>query len=246
VGYKDTLAAILHPFKNYIDLVAIENEENNLNYHARDINGYLKELRAAKTVCDSMGLAVTNGGITMAELKLAYYHDLKDAGQTAAAQAWLVNAFGTSNPAAVNSANSLSRLADTRQCMSGYDSMNLTYFNEHLYAPIQNTGVKTTSGRCGGTGVIEDTLSTGFGLDTLMEWGVRSTGLPTITNEVGVRKKSTQSINDILTYFFTKPIPMFAWFSGEGGAGGETLHNADGTLTLLGQYFLFKLQIYGY
>jgi hypothetical protein len=72
-NYKSTLSAILDKYQP--TLIAIENEEININYHSGSINKYLNELSTAIPIVHSKGLKITNGGITERPLNVLVWKD---------------------------------------------------------------------------------------------------------------------------------------------------------------------------
>ena len=73
ITYKTKLLALLKRFSKTPVIVIIENAPNDKSVYSGNAQRYLNMLRAAKTVCDGLGIKVADGGCTSASVMYLVY-----------------------------------------------------------------------------------------------------------------------------------------------------------------------------
>jgi len=69
--------------------VAIENEEDNFQYHSGTPQDYLNELKTAIPIIHAAGMKVTNAGITSRAIAYLVYTDFLQRGMRSEAEAYM-------------------------------------------------------------------------------------------------------------------------------------------------------------
>ncbi len=144
-AYSKTLNAVLDKYKP--EVVVIENEEDNPNYHQGSADDYITELKTGIQVAHSKGLKVTNGGITVREICLIIYDDLLQSGQKDKAISFAQKAFPPNFATRLSGGGDpmrnpqISRQIEFgRKIIATYKDLDLDYVNFHWYEPVQARG----------------------------------------------------------------------------------------------------------
>ena len=126
------------------ELVAIENEENNLFYYNVNPQAYLKELGAAIEVLHAKGIKVTNGGIVSRTILLLVYEDyltrgLKKEAADYASRA-MIQDLTNDFPGLQKHKIIQKQMSMIKQLLEGYRKLPLDYVNFHWYEPVSGRG----------------------------------------------------------------------------------------------------------
>ena len=229
IGYERALAADLdatHP-----RLVTIQNEEDGLQFWSGTPQDYLHELADAVRVAHAKGYEISNGGVTAAGVKLAYWHFLWISGRRAAADAFARRSLGPGVARAGTIADDLpdsanpdrpilarmqlmrNKLARVETLIAGYRATGIDYVNFHWYE----------SGP-------ED-------LRAVATWLSQITGLPAICNEMGQDSNSPETVDALLAMAETLHLPWVIWFAIDGNGPAVGLADQGGALRANGQAF---------
>ena len=230
-AYSKSLNAILDKYKP--EVVVIENEEDNPNYHSGDADDYINELKTAIQIAHSKGLKVTNGGITFREVCLIVYDDMMQHGQQDKANDFAQKVFA---PALLqrlgkNSNPQIQRQVDFgRKVIAAYKTLDLDYVNFHWYEPIKARG-KAGINR-------EDTVVDTQIFDFVANYLKTATGKPVMTNEFGVFNNSTSIVKGLLQAAREAGLSYAIFYSSDGGEGKAVgLQNGQGQLKDNGNAF---------
>lgn len=200
------------------ELVIIENEEINPNYHSGPMSDYVGMLQTASPIVHAKGLKLADGGIYGTGLNILTFRYRKVIyGQIDA------DAFGnlTMTTAQHNAANNpgsnltLEALATKVQAVLDA-SAYLDYINIHPYEVIDPSVVDPAPVTTITPGVVA----------AYQEFILAETGLPTITNETGQRDNvQPVLVTNILTNFDGLNFPYVLWFDGVGADGAQPLND---------------------
>jgi hypothetical protein len=210
------------------ELIVIENEELNSNYHSGAITQYFTMLATAQPIVHSYGLLMTNGGIYGLGLYILTYRYLVSTyGQSTA------DAFGNNcmRPNAVlaaknpNSNPTIEAYATLMQQTIDGEKNYIDIWNIHPYEDLNPNDTPDE--------VLSKTAFTPYVIQRVQEYLAATTGLPVMTNETGVR---TNIQADLVTSMINNDIDLqlqyIIYFDGYGaGADAQPLHNL-GTTTL--------------
>ena len=198
-------------------VVAVENEEINVNYHKGPMSDYISMLKVALDVCHSKGIKVTNGGIYGGQLDILTYRYLQTKGQKRA-DSFANNCMenfqikAAQNPGSNPDLEFKVRQLDT--LLNFYD--NLDYVNIHVYEPFDPYVTNTQKVNTSTPVVIPD----------IQEYLKVRTGRPVITNETGQRDNTNPDlVTSMLQLYDHLNFPYVIWFSGEGGRGAQPLYD---------------------
>ncbi|MEP6512522.1 MAG: hypothetical protein ABJA79_01540 [Parafilimonas sp.] len=229
--YKRTLNDILSTYKP--EVVVIENEEYNPTYHTGTAQQYINELKVAIEVAHSIGLKVTNGGLTARVMTMMVWKDYRDRGLKAEADNF---ARRTMSPDLLADLPELTKhksiangVRQFNDLLEAYKNLDIDYINFHWYEPI---GQRTNANAR--TAAHIDTKALGEAIEYIQ----RKTGKPVITNEIGQFNQSPDIVKDILEKCVELKLPYIIWYSGDGGEGkAVALTNLDGSMRENGRVF---------
>ena len=224
-SYTSVMEQVLTKYRP--EVVVIENEETNLNYHSGSMQQYIAMLTAAIPVAHGKGLKITNGGIT-GEAAYLVWQDYMTTGQTAKADDYAKRTFPPSVYASLPTLSvylqTKMKMADT--LLTAYKSMNLDYLNFHWYGdPRQpNNGPYNPA--------VDTTHINTQSLAELIDYLKRKTGKTIITNEIGEKYYSPGYVTDILQVTLDLKLPYVLWYSGDGEDrfDAKGLHSGNGAL----------------
>jgi hypothetical protein len=233
-AYAKTLNAVLDKYKP--EVVVIENEEDNPNYHQGTADAYINELKTGIQVAHSKGLKVTNGGITVREICLIIYDDLLQSGQRDKAISFAQKAFPPNFAARLSGGGDLERnpqlgrqIEFGRKIIATYKDLDLDYVNFHWYEPVQARGKNIDK-----SGISFDPSTFAYVVNYLKE----KTGKPVMTNEFGVLDPSPDLVKGLLKAAKDANLSYAIFYSADGGEGkAVALQNAGGDLRDNGQAF---------
>jgi hypothetical protein len=225
-SYKSRLTNILIDCKG-VKCVTLENEETNNIYHSGDGPGYVVQLAAASEICRSMGITITNGGLTNPGLQIACYRWLVTNNKTVEAKDFYDKCMDsrTKKAAKYRGTNKdLDAKADeTAYLLSNYGKL-VDFVNFHWYEPlIKSTGI------LGFNFIPNNTSSVTPGALKQVSSYIRSmTGLDAISNEVGITNENEKLVTSVLKDFAANNIKTLVWFSAT-SENGTTDPLNDGT-----------------
>jgi hypothetical protein len=230
-AYAKSLNSILDKYKP--EVVVIENEEDNPNYHSGDADDYINELKTAIQVAHSKGLKVTNGGITFREVCLIVYDDMVQQGKKQEAIAFAKKVFP---PAVLRRLDNASMPAVKRQLdfgrkiIAAYKTLDLDYVNFHWYEPIKSRGQQGTDA---GDTTVDPKI-----FDFIANYLQTKTGKPILTNEFGVFNTSPSLTLGLLKAVRSAGLRYAIFYSADGGTGrAVALQNGLGELRSNGEAF---------
>jgi Holliday junction resolvasome RuvABC endonuclease subunit len=184
-SYRQKLTEITNTYQP--EVIAIENEEINNNYHRGSMADYINMLKVALEVCHAKNIKVTNGGIYGSALEVLTYRYLQTKGQNRA------DSFGNNCmetfqiKAAQTPGKNLTLEAEVRRIdtlLNFYG--NLDYVNLHLYEPFAPAIYKDA------TKAAKVTTSTPVVIADLQEYIIARTGKQAMTNEIGQRNNTSR------------------------------------------------------
>jgi len=221
-AYSKSLNSILDKYKP--EVVAIENEEDNPNYHAGSADDYINELKTAIEVAHSKGLKITNGGITLREICLIIYDDYVQRGQKDKAMDFAKRVFP---PMLLQRLNNLDnpmvarQLEFGRKIIAAYKTPDLDYINFHSYEPVRARGQAAKANSA------FDPQAFAFVVNYLKT----TTGKPVLTNEFGTFNTSPELTKNLLQAVKDGGLSYAIFYSADGGTGkAVALQNASGDL----------------
>lgn len=217
VTYRQNLTSVLNAYQP--EVVVIENEEINKNYHTGSMLDYINMLKVALSVCHPKGLKVTNGGIYGSSLEILTYRYLQTKSQARA------DSFGNNcmSPFQVKAAQNPGSNPNLEYDVNRLDTLlafypNLDYVNVHLYEPF-DPDVTDDSKVATPTPVV---------IPDIQEYLTVRTGRTVITNETGQRNNTNpQLVTGMLQEYDQLKFPYMVWFSGDGNDGAQPLYDLN-------------------
>ncbi|CAN5178386.1 hypothetical protein BH11BAC6_BH11BAC6_08960 [soil metagenome] len=216
ISYRNIFTQIVNKYQP--EVIVVENEEINPNYHSGPMADYLNMLTVALDVCHAKGIKVANGGIYGSALEILTYRYLQTKGQNRA-DSFGNNCMTTYQVKAAQTPNSNPTLEkDVRQMdtlMNFY--VNLDYVNIHMYEPFDPDVTQPEL----------VTTRTPIVIADIQEFLKVRTGKPTMTNETGQRNNRTPGlVVTMLAEYDRLLFPYAIWFSDEDAqAGATSLYN---------------------
>lgn len=228
-AYESALAADLdatHP-----RLVTIQNEEDGLQFWNGTPQDYLHELTDAVHVAHAKGYEISNGGLSVGGVLLAYWHYLWSSGQRAAADAFARSSLGPGVFRSASIAGDLPNGADPRRpilartpllrnklarveaLIAGYRASGIDYINFHWYEIGPDN------------------------LQAVATWLSQTTGLPAICNEMGQDSNSPETVDALLGMSENLHLAWVIWFAIDGKGPAVGLANQGAALRANGQAF---------
>jgi len=192
--------------------IAIENEEDNFQYHSGTAQDYLNELRTAIPIVHAAGIKVTNAGITAPGIAYLVYHDLLEHGMRSEAQAYM-----NSTQLQLDKPWIKRKGEFARQTLAAYKSIDIDFVNFHWYGKSNDVSA----------------------LKTTIEYLKKVTGKPVVTNEIGQYDNSPETVKAIIRLCRQEQMPYVIWYSGLKGGGGKavSLQDITGALKPNGEAF---------
>ncbi len=228
-NYATVMGQVLTKYQP--EVVVIENEETNMNYHSGSMQQYIAMLNAAIPVAHSKGLKITNGGIT-GEAAYLVWQDYINTGQTAKADDYAKRTFPPSVYATLPNLGAFiqSKMKMADSLLTAYKTMDLDYLNFHWYGdPRQpNAGAYNPA--------VDTAHINTASLSELVDYLKRRTGKTPITNEIGEKYYSPGYVTDILQATLDLKLPCVLWYSGDGEDrfDAKGLQSGNGTLRPMG------------
>ncbi len=230
-AYSKQVNSILDKYKP--EVVVIENEEDNPNYHSGDADDYINELKTGIEIAHSKGLKVTNGGITYREVCLIMYDDMMQRGKQQEANEFAQKVFP---PAMIMRINNTSnpqikhQLEFGRKIIAAYKTLDLDYVNFHWYEPVKARGANGTNKN--------DTIVDTKIFEFVANYLKTTTGKPVMTNEFGVFNTSPSLVKGLLQAVYNANLGYAIFYSSDGGVGkAVALQNVSGDLRENGMAF---------
>lgn len=224
VAYSKAVNSILDKYKP--EVVVIENEEDNPNYHAGSADDYINELKTGIQIAHAKGLKVTNGGITVREVCLIIYDDYMQHGQQQKAKDFAARVFPDALLQRLNNLHNpqIARQVEFgRKIIAAYKTLDLDYVNFHWYEPVRGRGKM-------GNDVNDTTLDESI-FTSVVNYLKTVTGKPVLTNEFGVFNTSPALVKGILKAAYDAKLSYAIFYSADGGVGkAVALQNAIGEL----------------
>lgn len=234
-AYGTTINNILNTISRP-EIIVIENEEINPNYHSGPMSDYVGMLATASPIVHSFGLKITNGGIYGVGLDILtwrYFNSVgnivqRDLGAQAMTPAQISAAANPgSNPTADANAAKVQAVLDA--------SIYLDYINIHPYEVLDEYVADPSVVTNITPGVIA-----GYQAFILAE-----TGLPTITNETGQRDNSQPDlVTNMLTEYVSLGFDYVVWFDGIGAGGALPLQEQTAPFALFDNGIAFRDFVY--
>jgi len=212
-NYKQLLSNAISSFKGKKPVaIAIENEEDNFQYHSGTPEDYLNELRAAIPIVHAAGIQVTNAGITAPAIAYLVYNDLLEHGKRSEAQEYINNTQLQMDKPWLRRKGEFAK-----QTLEAYKNMDIDFVNFHWYGKSNDVSA----------------------LKTTIEYLKRITGKPVITNEIGQYDNSPETVKAIVRLCRQEQMPYVIWYSGLKGGGGKavSLQDITGALKPNGEAF---------
>ncbi len=237
------IAKVIKTFRPY--LVAIENEEENENYHTGPAQDYINELNTATAALHVNNIKVMNGGLTEDVLCILTYRNYLSQGLTAQANDFakrtMPQAIINDLPNLANNPQLANRVAFTDSLLQAYKNMSFDYVNFHWYEPVLARWTNAAPNADAATQV--DTRA----MNEVITYLRDATGKPVISNEVGELNTSPAIVQDMMQQFRTSNLPYVLWYSGDGTvtngmSKAVALNNSDGSLRSNGVAFKDFLQ----
>ncbi|MEP6683545.1 MAG: hypothetical protein ABJA35_09805 [Parafilimonas sp.] len=230
-AYSKSLNSILDKYKP--EVVVVENEEDNPNYHSGDADDYINELKTAIEIAHAKGLKVTNGGITFREVCLIVYDDMAQHGQKQKADEFAQKVFPPALLQRLNNASNpivKKQLEFGRKIIAAYKTLDLDYVNFHWYEPIRSRGAQSVD--------INDTTVDPKVFSFVANYLKTTTGKPVLTNEFGVFNTSPSLVKGLLQAARNADLGYAIFYSADGGTGrAVALQNSLGELRSNGAAF---------
>ncbi len=230
-SYSKTLSSILDKYKP--EVVVIENEEDNPNYHTGDANDYINELKTGIQIAHSKGLKVTNGGITYHEVCAIIYDDMMQHGKEQEAKEFANKVFPPAMLMRLSNASGPQikrQLEFGRKIIAAYKTLDLDYVNFHWYEPVKARGANGV----GKTDTIVDTKIFEF----VANYIKTMTGKPVMSNEFGVFNTAPSLTRGLLQAVYNSNLQYAIFYSSDGGEGrAVALQNLTGDLRENGAAF---------
>lgn len=209
------------------ELWAIEDEEDNQNFHSGPISDYIIEMTTASSIIHAAGGKCTNGGIHSNEICILVYYDMLDRGLITKAGQFKDRTFSDGmkayilNPSSQPDTTAAIELTDT--LIHAYKDAGMDYINLHWKEPLNGVGD-------GSSGVVG-------GYADVCEYLTRVGGLPVLSNELGIKNSagSPQLVTDMLTQALQNNFAYAIWFNTDDD--GQILNEPDGTFTANGNAF---------
>ena len=219
--YKKTLGEVLD--KYHPELLVVENEENSSIFYTGTPEEYAVELSAAVEVAHSKGIKCTNGGMVSGLVALLVWDNYMQSGDTTSAWDFAQRAFSSSeiqilrSPTPTQKQQIDAQLDKGKRLLNVYRTSGIDYVNFHWY--------------------IADSMAFGEAAKFLHS----ATDLQPITNEMGQRDLSPNTVVQLLTKVVELNLAYAVWYSIDTYSGGDTtayaLQNPDGTLRQNGRAF---------
>src|SRR4051812_39780110 len=232
VSYKQKLSQILNKYKP--DVLVIENEETNLQYHYGSMIEYINMLKAATTVAHARGIKIADGGIHPRGICYFVWQQDIDEGFTSKANSWMNSTMNSQMQYAAqhpektdNEIRIYWNRLDT--LLKHFVNMKIDYVNIHIYEAINDVGTgKYTIPGC---------------IPTMADYVRQRTGKPVLSNECGQHNLYTTCVTSMMQAFVDGDYKYAIWFSGD-GTNAVSLTNSDGTLRPSGVAFQSFLSTY--
>lgn len=205
--YSDTVALVLEAYPQ-IEIVVVENEEQNQNYHDGPITDYCEMLKAVWFEANPRGIKVANGGIAGVGLDIKVYR-------------WLVTKYGQSaadsygnaamSNAQINAAETVDSNPTLETAVKQVDTVisyrdYYDYFNVHGYEIFSQTNNQSDT-------VTQVSLNV---FRYIKEFVEELTGRPVITNETGQRNNSQPDlVTNMMNLFYRLGFEYVLWFNGD-------------------------------
>jgi hypothetical protein len=229
-AYSKTVNSILDKYKP--EIVVIENEEDNPNYHSGTADEYINELKTGIQIAHSKGLKVTNGGITYRETCLIIYDDMMQHGQQQKAKEFAQKVFPAVLLQRLNNAAPIiqHQIEFGRKIIAAYKTLDLDYVNFHWYEPVKARGAAGEDKN--------DTIVDPKVFEFVADYLKTTTGKPVMTNEFGVFNTAPSLVKGILQAAHDSNLAYAIFYSADGGAGkAVALQNGLGELRENGAAF---------
>jgi hypothetical protein len=237
--YRQKLTEITNTYQP--EIIAVENEEINDNYHRGSMADYINMLKVALEVCHAKNIKVTNGGIYGTGLEVLTYRYLQTKGQSRA-DSFANNCMELYQ---IKAAQTPGKNATLEAEVRRVDSLlnfygNLDYVNLHLYEPFAPAIYKDSSKAA------QVKTATPVVIADLQEYVIARTGKPAMTNEIGQRSNSSpELVNAVQTELDRLKFPYAIWFTSDGIGYAEPLYDLKtGTLYPNGAAFSNFLETY--
>ncbi len=228
--YKAQLREILTVCRP--DYLMIENEETADIFHSGSAYEYLNQLSAASEVARSMGIPISNGGLTNPGLQMCTYRWLVTNNQTVAANDFYNNCMDSRTKKAAKyrgtNKDMDAKADETAYLLSNYGKL-IDFVNFHWYEPLLKYSY----------GIFKNNTSdvTPGALKQVSSYIRAMTGLDAISNEVGITNENEKLVTSVLKDFAANNIKTLVWFSAT-SENGTTDPLNDGTdLNSLGNAF---------
>ena len=212
-NYQQLLTNAIKSFKGKMPVVvAIENEEDNFQYHSGSPQDYINELKTAIPIIHAAGMQICNAGLTAPGIAYLVYNNLRERGLQAEAEA-----YERSTQLQFDKPWIKRKGEFVRQTLEAYKTMDIDFVNFHWYGKsIDASALKTT-----------------------IEFLKQATNKPVITNEIGQYDNSPETIKAVLQVCREENLPYVIWNSGlnKGPGKSVSLQNPDGTLKPNGEAF---------
>jgi hypothetical protein len=225
VAFPTDLTTYRKKFKEILDkyqpeVVVVENEEINPNYHKGPMIDYMRMLKVAIDVCHSKGIKVTNGGVYGVQLEVLTYQYLQTKGQSRA-DSFSNNCMDKSLVKSIQNKQldpSIDFAVKQLDTLLHYYK-NLDYVNIHPYEPFDPDVTDFSKVNCATPVVIAD----------FQEYLTARTGKPVMTNETGQRYNTNPDlVTSMLQEYDRLKFPYVLWYSGETiGGSSKSLYDLN-------------------
>lgn len=223
VAYGTVLSQILTKYHDE-ELIAIENEETQKEYHSGPMIDYINQLDTAIQIVHARGLTVTNGGIHPQGVCYWVYQDYLNRSLPDSALWWKNETFssgmlgGLSNP--LSPINAYWRQIDT--LLTAYETLDLDYVNLHIYESLNGVG--------------DGIHVTANNIQIMDDYIFNRTGKHCITNETGQDNLDPTLVTNMLTAYQAAHYKYVFWWDGD-GTQAKALNESNGLLRSNGAAF---------
>lgn len=219
--YRNRVAAVIEQY--HPEVIVVENEETSKLYWAGTPDEYAAQLTAACDVAHAQGVKCANGGLDSRTLGLLVWADLIGRGEFTAACDFVRRAASDlpielCNLTAVDQLfeSNQQAIANGRELLKLYPTTGIDYLNFHWYVADKSA------------------------LSEAAAFLRRATGLPLMSNELGQRDQSPETVEKLLSAALDLQLTYAVWFSLD--RDSQALQNTDGSLRPNGEAFYRFMQ----
>lgn len=235
-AYKITLDSMLAKVKP--EVISVENEELNENYHTGTVDQYLAELNTAIEVAHFRDIKVTNGGLTTTLLPLLVYNYYRTTQQFTEAKSFAKRAI---DPSKINANGNIvpgemDKVNEGVALLAGLAQSDIDYINIHYYEPVIYRNTSATQRTLDSVRNVSRDV-----LQEIADYLTKVTNKPVMSNEMGQENKNPGLVTGMLTNASMEGLVYCLWFDGDGD-NSFGLFDSDGTARTNAEYFAMYIR----